>query len=467
MRQRIPRAHLRQHQSARSGTVLIVAMWIVLVLAGLVLVFARAMRVEAAAAANYVAGLQADAIAKAALQIVISEVDGIDGATLPDVGKDGQPLAVGGGWFWILNPISADDATTGDANASLRTYGVRDEASRLNLNTATPEMLLKLPNMTAEIAASIADWRDGDSDISAGGAESEYYLLLPDPYTCKNGPFDAVEELLLVRDVTRELLLGEDTDRNGVLGANENDGTDTDPADNRDGHLDRGWIDYLTVHTVEPNVTAGGETLINVNDANTQALSDLLRSVVAQDRFFQTMDRVRSGRPYSSVLDFYARTGLTAEEFGLMAYDLTASRGQNVRGLVNVNTAPKQVLLCLPGIEESDADALISKRQASGTDLTSVAWVAEALSTEKAGGVGEFVTTRSFQFSADIVAVDGHGRAFRRFRAVVDATTAPPRVLAWKDLTHLGWPLDAEIMDSLRKGTFDPATSGGITAGAS
>ncbi len=31
--------------------------------------------------------------------------------------------------------------------------------------------------MTAELAASIIDWRDEDSDVTTGGAESEYYLL--------------------------------------------------------------------------------------------------------------------------------------------------------------------------------------------------------------------------------------------------------------------------------------------------
>ena len=56
-----PRGHSRASVRRRhdSGTVLIVTMWIVLVLAGLVLVFARCVRVEAIASANQVASLQA------------------------------------------------------------------------------------------------------------------------------------------------------------------------------------------------------------------------------------------------------------------------------------------------------------------------------------------------------------------------------------------------------------------------
>jgi len=50
----------RQSDSRQpAGTVLIVTIWIVLVLAGLALVFARSMRVASAVAANQVAALQA------------------------------------------------------------------------------------------------------------------------------------------------------------------------------------------------------------------------------------------------------------------------------------------------------------------------------------------------------------------------------------------------------------------------
>ena len=52
------------------GTVLIVTIWVVLVLAGLALVFARSMRVAAAVSANHVAALQAECIAAGALQYI-------------------------------------------------------------------------------------------------------------------------------------------------------------------------------------------------------------------------------------------------------------------------------------------------------------------------------------------------------------------------------------------------------------
>ncbi|HRU07203.1 MAG TPA: type II secretion system protein GspK, partial [Candidatus Brocadiia bacterium] len=407
------REHLDRTERTRA-TVLIVAMWIVLVLAGLTLVFCRAMRVEALASANFVSGLQAESVARGALQMVLSRVDG---QSSPDLVTTSEAYAVGGGYFWILNPSLDDDTQVG--------YGIRDEASRINLNTATTEMLMNLPNMPGELAAAIVDWRDSDSDVTSGGAESEYYLLSETPYTCKNSAFETVEELLLVKGATWELLFGEDANRNGALDANENDGDDMAPADNRDGALDRGLYDYLTVFSVEPNTSLTGEARVNVNDAGGRRLGELLRGALG-DRYYAVMDRVRSARPFTSVLDFYARSGLSAEEFAQVADKLTASNERTQRGLINVNTAPKKILMCLPGLEESGADALISARQAEGADLTSVAWVAKALSKEKAAAIGPWITTRSYQFSADIVAVSGDGRAFRRYRAVVDARSSPP-----------------------------------------
>jgi len=152
------------------------------------------------------------------------------------------------------------------------------------------------------------------------------------------------------------------------------------------------------------------------------------------------------------VLDFYVRTGLKAEEFKTIADRLTTSREEMLEGRLNINTAPKRVLLYLPDLDESDAEAIVSKRRGSEVDLDNIAWVAEALTPEKAVAIGSYITTRAYQFSADIVALSGNGRAWKRYRAVIDAREDAPRVVAWQDLTHLGWPLAPNILADARAG---------------
>lgn len=79
-----------------------------------------------------------------------------------------------------------------------------DEFSRINLNKATKETLERLTG-SRDMAAAIIDWRDPDSDVSLGGAEGAYYQSLPNPYPCRNGPFQSVAELMLVKGMTPDL----------------------------------------------------------------------------------------------------------------------------------------------------------------------------------------------------------------------------------------------------------------------
>lgn len=66
---------------------------------------------------------------------------------------------------------------------------------------------------TPTIINSVKDWLDKDDDItSINSAESDYYEDLDPPYACKNGPFDHVSEVRLVKGITPELF-------NGIAGA--------------------------------------------------------------------------------------------------------------------------------------------------------------------------------------------------------------------------------------------------------
>ena len=63
------------------------------------------------------------------------------------------------------------------------------------------------------------------------------------------------------------------------------------------------------------------------------------------------------------------------------------------------------------------------------------------------------VAARGQYFSADIVATDAAGRAFRRVRIVVDAgDRLNPQIVYRRDLSDRGWPLDPQILTNLRGG---------------
>jgi DNA uptake protein ComE-like DNA-binding protein len=319
------------------------------------------------------AAAQADAIVSGAALYVANRLANNQDQTLLDSEISAEAVPVGDGYFWILRSNPDDERQYA--------FGVVDEASKLNLNRANLDMLMSLSGMTPDLAGSIVDWRDADSVPSDNGAENEYYLLAPEPYYCKNAPFESVNELLLVRGASHELLYGVDLNRNGVV--DDAEAGHASALTGFTGQMQCGLAKYFTVFSVEPN---------------------------------------------------------------------PARRGPLLVGRINVNTAPREVLSCLPGLSAGDVDLLIAQRSASGPDLNNISWVTNTLPVEKIRGITGLITVRSLQFSADIVGVSANGRAFKRVKYVFDLRTGTPQVIFCQDLTHLGWPLSPALRDALRAG---------------
>ena len=64
------------------------------------------------------------------------------------------------------------------------------------------------PEEVDNLIDAIKDWIDPDNETTKFGAESSYYQTLERPYSCKNAPLEFLEELLLVRGITKELFYG-------------------------------------------------------------------------------------------------------------------------------------------------------------------------------------------------------------------------------------------------------------------
>jgi type II secretory pathway component PulK len=432
-----------KHLRRRRGSILIVALVVTIALAGMVLSLSRSMRVEVQAAGNTAAAIQAEAVEHGAEQYVLAMLAN-EGDAVHDLGEDQFQVQVGEGYFWIVRPDYGDN--------QMPLFGLVDESAKLNVNAATFDQVEKLPGMTYTAASSIMDWIDEDSNMERDGAEDEYYMRLPQPYQTKNGPLETVEELLMVRGITPIMLYGDGTapplgQYNGARVFSTNSVL-SDP------QIARGLYDLLTIYSVEPNTAADGSPRVNISNINRQArnqLQTLLRQKLSQSRADQIVQAVR-GQQFGDVFAFYARSTMTPDEFDTIADNLTTvAANQSLRGRVNVNTAPASVLACLGSLDSTDADKLVSARPTPTSGQTSIAWVAEALGA-KAIGIGNQITTRNFQYSADIVAASGNGRAFKRVKIVVDTRTGTPTIIYRRDITDKGWPMDRQILASLRAG---------------
>lgn len=84
-------------------------------------------------------------------------------------------------------------------------YNILDEERKINLNTASQEVIGAIAGME-ETAPAIIDWRDEDDVPLPGGAEDLYYISLNPPYHCKNKSIESMEEFLAIKGITPELI---------------------------------------------------------------------------------------------------------------------------------------------------------------------------------------------------------------------------------------------------------------------
>ena len=107
---------------------------------------------------------------------------------------------------------SLDNFQVGPGTVSL---AMTELESKININTAnTPQLQQVLNAMGVDaseislVSDSILDWIDPDDGTRMAGAESDYYQGLTPPYNAKNAPLDNIDELQLIKGVTREMFFG-------------------------------------------------------------------------------------------------------------------------------------------------------------------------------------------------------------------------------------------------------------------
>ncbi len=158
----------------------------------------------------------------------------------------------------------------------------------------------------------------------------------------------------------------------------------------------------------------------------------------------------------------FKNASLDTPSFSRIASGITTSTNTYFRNRVNVNTANADVLTALfmglnnnmdQSTAETAAQTLVTYRQQNPDNLNSVAWVIDALGNNNpvvtALAAGDYMTTHSYQFTADIAAVGAYGRGYRRVKFVFDISDGTPKILYRQDLSRLGWALGDKVRETL------------------
>ncbi len=427
--------------AGRRGSVLIIVLWIAIGIVGMAIYFADAMRMELRAADNRAAGIAADQAIEGAARYVSYVLSnyGTNGV-LPSLPLElSADVPVGDARYWIIGRET--NALPSTVQSDRVSFGLVDEASKLNLNTASTNLLQWLPNMTYDLMMAIPDWRSTNSN---NGTQLTYPMA-QQPYQCKSAPFETVDELRLVYGTSMDILVSEDVNRNGVLDLHEKDL-------NGNGQCDPGLLEYLTLYTREPNFKNDGTMRSNVNSATT--LRPVLQAAFGTGRASQIMSKLGYSRQTTTLslpglLSFYMTSGRTSTEFAQIYTNLTVGTSAYKQGRVNINTASLTVLTCLLGGDYGSAQQVVSYRLNNPYNLTSIAWIVDALGTSSTAlqslAAGDSITTFSYQCTADIAAVGPYGRGYRRVKFVFDTSDGSPKILYRQDLTGLGWALGDDV----------------------
>ncbi|MBN1911599.1 MAG: general secretion pathway protein GspK, partial [Pirellulales bacterium] len=382
-------------------------------------------------------------------------------------------------------------------------FGLEDESTRLNLNTLITadqqqpgsgrKILMGLPGMTEQIADAILDWIDADDEPREFGAEVEYYSGLDPPYAPKNGPVATVEELLLVRDVTPQLLFGVDLNRNGFRDPGEPDPMSIENVDNADGAMDGGWSAYLTLHSLELNLDPDGKARIDLNQDDMEKLHKQLSEVFdvswanyivayRQNGPYEStsgtsttlwspdvgeLDLTRKGQfPLSTVLDLIGKPvqvqfkeedkkrvigspflnvpGVMSVYLPKLMDHVTVNKSPMIPGRININQASRTVLMGIPGMTQDIVDQIVSVRRVDPAEAEDQrrheTWIlAEGIvDLDQMKALMPFVCGGGCVFRTQAVGYFDAGGPATRLEVILDTTKRPARVLFWRELSHLG-----------------------------
>jgi len=293
----------------QDGIALLMVLWVLTILMVIVFSFSFMTRTETQSTLSFKEGIEKKFLAEAGIERGIMEI------FYRTINKN-QTLVLEGTEIWNIDgtPYSAQ---LGDGYYTVR---VVDESGKLDINRAS-DILLKnlLMNSGIEeqdadiIVDSILDWRDQDDLHRLHGAEDDYYLSLSNPYEAKDSNFDTLEELLLVRGMTAEILYGTG-ERKGI-------------------------INFLTVHsnTNKININAAPKEVLMAIPGMSSEFADSIIEIRSTKEIMNLQELGITGENYSIVVPYVATTGSNAYTIEAVGFREKDEGGYAIRATVVIS----------------------------------------------------------------------------------------------------------------------------------
>jgi len=275
------------------AAVLIVVVYIVAALSMLAFALTFRSRIAIRQAQLLIENLQQEEIARAACV----QACGVLAADDESVDCLDEPWSV---WHELV-PAEVTDQSIGTEDSPWQVcWKLVDESAKINLNLASADLLSGLECLDEAAVASILDWIDKDDVPNPDGAEDDYYSSLEPPYSCKDGPIDNIEELLLIKGITPQIYYGANLDEAGNHSAEiDTESTEFAEADPQNSPV--GLRDLLTVY---------GDGRININTVSERvlhaipllsdaAIAEIISRQRSASRKFGSMDDIQNNGSFT------------------------------------------------------------------------------------------------------------------------------------------------------------------------
>jgi DNA uptake protein ComE-like DNA-binding protein len=310
---------------------------------------------------------------------------------------------------------------TGGANGAI----LLPEAGKLDLNRIEVDGLVQTGLIDPGLASEIIAWR-----------------------ARLGRPVQSIEELLAVPGVTVETLFGS---IEPLLAASDASA----PVDRRAAAMDlaapaRGLADVLTGFSVEPNVQSRGKLRINLNTPWSDELSQRVRERFGADAAALLQQIFASGAKFeddAAIIKGMRTYNTPPEDWPAILDAFTVEKDELLFGRLDINTAPREALLALPGLTVEQAAQMVSMRQElSHEERATIAWPVtnQIISPEAFEKIAAHITTRCWTYRLRIAAgevsaddLDGAMTSHRIHELVIDLAGPQPRIAYLRDVTLL------------------------------
>jgi len=136
-------------------------------------------------------------------------------------------------------------------------------------------------------------------------------------------------------------------------------------------------------------------------------------------------------------------------------FTVVAPDRQKIVGLINVNTAPRQVLALLPELTSEQVAAILeARRSVTDEDRLTTAWLVTdgVLDIETYDEIAPLITARGQQFMVESLGYADHIGMVTRLEVVLDLVGPIPQTIHYRDLTRIGghFPIREADLDNVR-----------------